>query len=663
MSKLLEGIRNKKKFTIFMSIFLMFFMMSSIVTYKSYVCPLATNDNVIHSVKPDSEKEKWIGLEGNHIRQTLTNVTPYLTGVGVYLHDVNPGSENMLHFLLKKDNNIIYSWDVSEKNLTNDLNVLRMNADPIDMENVELEIYSDGMTNIKFGTIENNRDHFAKIPQSMINDQPVSFSLAYDVVSGNCAAIKGFYLLIILLFTLSIVLFYVFVCLKVNISTIAFSMIFILGLIYSLVLPQFSVPDEWSHYLTAYSQSSVLLHKKAFDEHGNVNLYEDGSIYFVREHHPKRSTYVIEYQELKGHQIISYKGETKTRAPLTLASFAYIPQTLGMTFARLIHLNSTQVAFMGRIFALLFYAFLISQGIKLAPTFAKRILLTVSLLPMVMQQVCSYNYDSILFGICFFTIGYLLSLIHREEKINKKDFIILALCAAVIASIKFVYLPIFGVGLLIPNQRFKIKRGKLITIFGILCVCAIACAIVTLFNNRFWTLHPADPGIPSEYTTYSVSYIFTHIKDELILLARTVQNYTADYISQMIASPLGWVEISMPATQLMGFGCLLILSCLSTDKDKKYSIAQNIWLIILFLGVAFIVLIALQISYTPTFLDMVYGVQGRYFLPILPLLMIAVRGLFVLKEDSTKIENSLIVGNIFFHITEVCTILFIVIGR
>ena len=81
MSKLLEGIRNKKKFTIFMLIFLMFFMMSSIVTYKSYVCPLATNDNVIHSAKPNSEKEKWIGLEGNHIRQTLTNVTPYLTGV------------------------------------------------------------------------------------------------------------------------------------------------------------------------------------------------------------------------------------------------------------------------------------------------------------------------------------------------------------------------------------------------------------------------------------------------------------------------------------------------------------------------------------------------------------------------------------------------------
>ena len=104
-----------------------------------------------------------------------------------------------------------------------------------------------------------------------------------------------------------------------------------------------------------------------------------------------------------------------------------------MTLARLIHLNSTQVAFMGRIFALLFYAFIISKGIQFAPIYAKRILLVVSLLPMVMQQVCSYNYDSVLFGICFFTIGYLLNLIHCKQKINKKDFIILALCAAAIA--------------------------------------------------------------------------------------------------------------------------------------------------------------------------------------------------------------------------------------
>lgn len=663
MSKLLDGIRKKKKFTIFMLMFLMIFMMSSIVTYKSFISPLAINDKVIHSSKPDSEKEKWISLEGNSVKQSLTYVTPYLTGVGVHLNDVDPMSENMIHFLLKKDNNVIYSWDIKEKDLKDGMYVLKMDTDSVDMTNIQFEFYSDGMTNIKFGIVEKDRNQFAKVDKCIMNGDYTDFSMAYDVVSGNCAAIKGFYLLIVSLFILCVALFYVFICLEVKISTISFSMIFILGLVYSLVMPQFSVPDEWTHYLTAYSQSSVLLHKKAFDEKGNVLLYDDGSIYYVREHSPTKSTYAIEYQELKGQKLVSYKGDMKTRGPLKLASFAYIPQTIGMTLARLIHLNSTQVAFMGRIFALLFYAFIISKGIQFAPIFAKRILLVVSLLPMVMQQVCSYNYDSVLFGICFFTIGYLLNLIHCKQKINKKDFIILALCAAAIASIKFVYLPIFGVGLLIPNERFKIKRGKLITIFGLLCVCAIACAIVLLFNNRFWTLHPADPGIPSEYTTYSVSYIFTHIKDELILLARTVQNYTADYISQMIASPLGWVEISMPATQLMGFGCLLILSCLSTDKDKKYSIAQNIWLIILFFGVAFIVLIALQISYTPTFLDMVYGVQGRYFLPVLPLLLLAIRGFLVLKEDATKLENGLMLGNIIFHFTEVSTILFIVIGR
>lgn len=663
MNKLLDRIRSKKKFTVFILIFLMFFMVSSIVTYKSFVSPFATNDNVIHSSKSDTEKEKWIHLEGNYVNQALTNVTPYLTGVGVHLHDVDPGSENILHFLLKKDNETIYSWDIKEKDLNNGMCILKMDTKPVDMTNVDFGFYSDGITNIKFGIVQNERDQFAKIDKCTINNVPAHYSIAYDVVSGNCSAIKSFYLFIVLLFVLSIFLFFIFICLETKISTIAFSMIFILGLIYSLVLPQFSVPDEWSHYLTAYSQSSVLLHKKAFDEHGNVILYEDGSIYFVREHSPTRSQYAIEYQELKGQQLVSYKGDTITRGPLKLATFAYVPQTFGMTLARLMHLNSTQVAFTGRVFALLFYAFIISKGIQLAPAFAKRILLVVSLLPMVMQQVCSYNYDSILFGICFFSIGYLLNLIHREEKINKKDLIILALCASAIASIKFIYLPVFGLGLLIPEERFRIKRGKELTVLGILCICAFAFMGVTLFDKRFWDLHPTNPGLPNEYMTYSISYLFTNVKDELILLSRTVQNYTADYISQMISSPLGWVEISMPATQLMGFGCMLAISCMGTEKDKKYSLVKNLWLVVLFVGVALMVLVAIQTSYTPTFMDMVYGVQGRYFLPILPLLMIAVRGLFVLKEDSTKIENSLILGNIFFHITEVSTILFIVIGR
>ena len=302
MSKLLDGIRKKKKFTIFMLMFLMIFMMSSIVTYKSFISPLAINDKVIHSSKPDLEKEKWISLEGNSVKQSLTYVTPYLTGVGVHLHDVDPMSENMIHFLLKKDNDIIYSWDIKEKDLKDGMYVLKMDADSVDMTNIQFEFYSDGMTNIKFGIVEKERNQYAKVGKGIMNGDYTDFSMAYDVVSGNCAAIKGFYLLIVSLFTLCVALFYVFICLEVKISTIAFSMIFILGLVYSLVMPQFSVPDEWTHYLTAYSQSSVLLHKKAFDEKGNVLLYDDGSIYYVREHSPTKSTYAIEYQELKGQQ-------------------------------------------------------------------------------------------------------------------------------------------------------------------------------------------------------------------------------------------------------------------------------------------------------------------------------------------------------------------------
>ena len=69
MNKLLARIRSKKKFTLFILIFLMFFMVSSIVTYKSFISLFSTNDNVIHSSKHDSEKEKWIRLDGMLIKR------------------------------------------------------------------------------------------------------------------------------------------------------------------------------------------------------------------------------------------------------------------------------------------------------------------------------------------------------------------------------------------------------------------------------------------------------------------------------------------------------------------------------------------------------------------------------------------------------------------
>ena len=47
----------------------------------------------------------------------------------------------------------------------------------------------------------------------------------------------------------------------------------------------------------------------------------------------------------------------------------------------------------------------------------------------------------------------------------------------------YLFTGFFGLGLLIPKERFRIKRGKELTVLGILCICAFAFIGVTLLIN------------------------------------------------------------------------------------------------------------------------------------------------------------------------------------
>lgn len=74
----------------------------------------------------------------------------------------------------------------------------------------------------------------------------------------------------------------------------------------------------------------------------------------------------------------------------------------------------------------------------------KEMLAIIGLFPMTLQQVVSYSYDSILIDACFVISVLLISKIVNPSKITVGDMGIMACTIIVIASLKFVYLPILG---------------------------------------------------------------------------------------------------------------------------------------------------------------------------------------------------------------------------
>ena len=98
-------------------------------------------------------------------------------------------------------------------------------------------------------------------------------------------------------------------------------------------------------------------------------LYEDSSNTLIRASHPTVNEYVKEYDGLIGKDKFKINQPYISRAPLTLGSFGYFPQVLGVSLGRILGLNGIQIGILGRISGLLLFGILISYSLKIIPKF------------------------------------------------------------------------------------------------------------------------------------------------------------------------------------------------------------------------------------------------------------------------------------------------------
>ena len=653
--------KNKKVTLITFSLVIVF-LLSSLVTYKTFVRQYLFNDYVVYQSRELSNEN--IPLENVLIEQPIQIVSNSMTGLGLRFKDVDPNSKNQFSVVVKNDSGEnIYTENIPENKIHNDqIYYLRFNASQLKVGSIySITVKSLGATRASMVTVNPRENEYSMVRNCVINQEESKQSIAYSVIDGNCFHLRNFYWLIVLLILILITMTYLMYIYNVKLYKASFAIIMLIGIIYTLIVPQFSVPDEYTHYLTSYSQSSILLGERAFDERGNVLLYEDSSNALVRASHPTVNEYVKEYDGLIGKDKFKINRPYISRAPLTLGSFGYFPQVLGVSLGRILGLNGIQIGIFGRISALLLFAVLISYSLKIIPKFFEKVLFTISILPMTLQQVCSYNYDSVLFTACFFLFAYLLYLIYEKEKINKLDITLVTLSSIVIATIKFVYLPILGLGLLIPREKFTLKNGKVLVILMLVVLSLGSYLVVMKCNSLFWNVHESNTSSLINYNTFTISQVIQHPIREIVIIIATFQRFTADYISQMISGPLGWLEMNVPAIQLSGFLMMLFYSLFIVEKksetDQKVKLCSGLISMMIIL----IVILALQISWTPDNSMIVVGVQGRYFLPILPMVLLAMKDVLTIKAQNPNIV--LYYGNVILHISEIFTILCIVIGR
>ena len=160
----------------------------------------------------------------------------------------------------------------------------------------------------------------------------------------------------------------------------------------------------------------------------------------------------------------------------------------------------------------------------------------------------------------------------------------------------------------------------------------------------------------------SLEYMIEHPRTILRIFWRTLQHQSSFYISSMVASPLGWLEIWVPNIVVIGFVVLLIGSGIAQEDDEqKLKPAIRVFGSIIIIGMAGLVLLALLLDCTNIGAGMIAGVQGRYFLPMLPLAIILLRNRAVVFKKN--VDRYFVLALSFLHCATIYYVSLIIVGR
>jgi len=405
----------------------------------------------------------------------------------------------------------------------------------------------------------------------------------------------------------------------------------IIGLVYMIIITPLSVPDEQTHYSLSYKLSNYIL----FQENKNTAQPEHFDFTYFHGHKNVPEAYHRFSDDL-------FLDETSDQGSYKInKSIAYpierLPQTLGLSLGRILNLNFLGIFYLGRFFNLLFYVLILTLAIRKIPYF-KAMIFIVGILPMSIQQAASFSTDSFINSMAIFLIAnFVYSIIKSESIMTKREILTILIVSALLAPAKVIYVFIVFMGLLIPKERFRDNRNR-IAFIGLLLLVSVGLilfikgvAVVNIGTNS-----STDNWAGERF--YVLKDIISDPIGSIKIYIDTMVFRWEFYFLTSIGGLLSGLTLHISNFFVYCFALLLMMSALKQKHDNYvFTINKRIVLLIISGITIFLVMTAMLLGWTPRSYNIIEGVQGRYFIPVIPLIMMAFRNhIIVINKEIDK---------------------------
>lgn len=394
------------------------------------------------------------------------------------------------------------------------------------------------------------------------------------------------------------------------------------GLLLVFLTPPYQVPDEPAHFRRILAMSRGDLTARIVEGHAGSQL--PASLQTFEEIHldhmigdPSRN---YGSERLRRSARLDRSREERFLPYPTAALFSPLPYAapaLFVSVAHLVHDGFLTAFYLGRAVNVVLGAAILALAIAVAPDL-RVILLPLGALPMAMVLRSSLSADVLTFSLSWLLVAVVVS----EIRSGHQPPLLRALLGALVVMTKPSFVAISIAGLVPPAIRRQWKDGVmyLVVLGGASLLAAVLTSSVLVpVRSDVGT----DPRGQIERTYTEPLHVTRLVLSDL---RANAPRYGVEAIGR-----LGWLDTPLPRGFVPAFALMFVVAVVTAPQLAWIPAGPRAAFLVLALLGILVVIWSNFVLWTPPTAVGIEGVQGRHFLPVAPLFLIAVGGMLPVR--------------------------------
>lgn len=447
---------------------------------------------------------------------------------------------------------------------------------------------------------------------------------------------------------------------------------FFAGLVFIFIIPPGWSPDEPQHYWRVQQLVDGQIVASDLDPNhpgqsvgGELNT---NAANFILSFGGYRALddpgYRLPFPAWESSDALVTQTDSESRTTLQFSGSAiynpvvYAPQIAGVATARSLDLSLYSGFLLAKIFGLVLQVVAIFWAIRLIPK-GKWILLAIGLLPATLVQSAAFGADIMTTSVAFLFIAYVLRLSFSNKAIGIRSSLAITSLLVALGFVKPVYLVLAGLLLLIPLLN---SASRTITqsarVFGPVIIAAIL-SISWVLMVQFIKAN----GNPEANISAQKDFLLDNPMQFFSILFNTYFTDAQPRLYSTLTGNFLWETAKLPIIFQHLSIVVLVLACFATDaREQLLKMSNKIKFFFNSISWGTFLLTVIAISgalyayFTAPGALSVKGVQGRYFIPALPMLLLPFSGNPAQKQKTVKLTIIGVVG--ILTIASIVTILY-----